>query len=32
MSADDFAVLGLRILQPEEFYVDPKKDLVKKGE
>lgn len=32
MTADDFAVLGLRIHQPEEFYVDPKKDLVGKGE
>lgn len=31
MKPDDFAVLGLRIHQPEEFYVDPKKDLAGKG-
>ena len=31
MSPDDFAILGLRIHQPEEFYVDPKKDQVGKG-
>ena len=32
MKADDYAMLGLRIHQPEEFYIDPKKDLVGKGE
>lgn len=30
MKPDDFAILGLRIHQPEEFYVDPKKDLAGK--
>lgn len=31
MSPDDFAVLGLRVIQSEEFFADPKKDLVGKG-
>ena len=31
MKADDYAMLGLRINQPEEFFVDPKKDEVGKG-
>ena len=31
MTADDFAILGLRINQPEEFYADPKKDQAGKG-
>ena len=31
MKADDYAILGLRLNQPEEFFVDPKKDLAGKG-
>lgn len=31
MKPEDLAVLGLRVIQSEEFFVDPKKDLVGKG-